>query len=73
MLWNYSWPCCMRVFSTVRGMLLCCAAQHNVAMMIVVAGALLNDKGQVLVSQRKPSQSFPGMTCPITFLPLLAN
>ncbi|CAL5220405.1 g2416 [Coccomyxa viridis] len=34
--------------------------QHNVAMMIVVAGALLNDKGQVLVSQRKPSQSFPG-------------
>ena len=52
----------MRWCQVVKGLLLCCAAQHNVAMMIVVAGALLNDKGQVLVSQRKPSQSFPGMT-----------
>ena len=44
-------------------LLMCFAAQHNVAMMIVVAGALLNDEGQVLVSQRKQSQSFPGMRC----------
>ena len=45
-----------------KGLLLCCAAQHNVAMMIVVAGALLNERGQVLVSQRKATQSFPGTT-----------
>ena len=29
-------------------------------MMVVVAVALLNDRGQILLSQRKVNQSFPG-------------
>lgn len=29
-------------------------------MMVVVAVALLNDRGQILLSQRKVDQSFPG-------------
>ena len=29
-------------------------------MMVVVAVALLNDRGQILLSQRKANQSFPG-------------
>ena len=41
-------------------------------MMIVVAGALLNDSGQVLVSQRKPSQSFPGLPETSDLPPMLA-
>ena len=31
-------------------------------MMIVVAVALLNDRGEVLVAQRRADQSFPGAT-----------
>ena len=33
-------------------------------MMIVVAVALLNDRGEVLVAQRRADQSFPGDTLP---------
>lgn len=32
----------------------------GVSMMVVVAVALLNDRGQILLSQRKVDQSFPG-------------
>lgn len=35
-------------------------AGKSVSMMIVVAVALLNDRGQILLSQRKVNQSFPG-------------
>lgn len=33
-------------------------------MMIVVAVALLNDRGEVLVAQRRADQSFPGAQHP---------
>ena len=39
-------------------------AGESVAMMIVVAVALLNERGEVLVAQRRADQSFPGSTLP---------
>ena len=49
-------------------------------MMVVVAVALLNDSGQILLSQRRANQSFPGaydfrfllppMLCPFQRLPM---
>ena len=41
-----------------------CCAEASIAMMIVVAVALLNDRGEVLVAQRRADQSFPGSMPP---------
>ena len=54
-IWAATFPMCL---------LACCAEQHNVSIMIVVAGALINEQGQILLSQRKLSQSFSGRPCP---------